>query len=241
MKKIFALVLSIVMLLSLVPSVFAANTLNGCKHPNMTTTVVSEQLPDCYHTLYRETLKTCPDCDYEEMFIEVGNEYQHGQIETTVVNTPATCVSNGWVTMSAVCKKCGQKVNSAIQPSEKVTHAVKIGEEYPDCYVIQEHSVAGNCDSYGFREKVLYCTDCDCVVKVLEHEQLPMSEHYWTDWEVKDGVEERHCISCGLIETRETNETHFNENVIAKILNYFKNLFETIKAFFARFNPAAIG
>ena len=140
--------------------------------------------------------------------------------------------------MSAVCKECGQKVDGAIQPTNKIQHGVKIGEEYPDCYVVQERAVAGNCDSYGFREKVLYCTECNCVVKVLEKEQLPMSEHYWTEWEIKDGMAERHCISCGKVERQEQvlaepiTETEINNDFLKTIINILKTMMEYLKKLF---------
>lgn len=242
MKKVLALVFVLVVITSFSVTTFAAETTNGCTHPNMTVTV-EEQPADCYHTYYRCESRTCPDCDYTEMFVTVGNEYAHGEIETINNSTTPTCISQGWFAIKKVCKDCGQVVGGAIQPTGNIMHGVKDGAEYPDCYIVLERAVAGNCDSYGFREKVLYCTECKCDVQVLEKEQLPMSEHFWTEWVIKGEYAERRCLSCGKVEQQEQvlgEPIVVTEIVVedagnacvTRVLNWFRDMIEMLRNYF---------
>lgn len=226
MKKfVFVVSVLVLFLFCCMTHVQAASAVK-CEHTNMIVTVVKEQPADCYHTYYKEVVYSCNDCDYRSFEITQGNDYKHGEIEFVDHSTPATCVEQGWLAYSYVCKKCGQKVGGGMVPRPNVQHPVDKNGKCA-CYETRVTSVAGNCDSYGFVETTVWCTECNCEVSKTV-ERTPMSEHFWSEWSNNNGVLERHCISCGKTETQP------GEHKTADMATYFKNIFEKFRMFFER-------
>lgn len=226
MKKTLTLVVSLVAILLFTVVARAADA--ECKHTNMTTTV-EEQQADCYHTYSKTVTRKCNDCSYVTFEVTKGSAYKHGEIEVVDNSTPATCVANGWLAYSYVCKECGQIIGGGIQPIPQIAHPVD-ADGSQTCYEPRVRSVAGNCDSYGFIETTVWCTECNCEVSKTR-ETTPMTEHYWSSWVNHDGVAERHCITCGKIDTEISETVEMEPNAQ---LNQFRMIIEKIKMFFER-------
>jgi len=210
-KRIFSVLLTIVMLIGLLPTGIIAAT---CSHPNMETTVVP---PTCYEAGY--TQYHCPDC--KETFKFTGEPaLNHPNMETTVV--PPTCYAAGYT--QHYCPDCKETFKFTGEPAlnhpnmtETVVPPTCYKEGYtlyscPDCGENFKHNVVPALNHPNMTETVvpptcyeegytLYsCPDCG---ENFKHNIVPSINHPNMEKTVigatcyEEGCTLYHCPDCG--------------------------------------------
>lgn len=150
----------------------------------------------------------------------------HAVSEKETAFTCPAAQSTGWY-----CEDCGAwligDIGSLNHPNAQTAEAVPSA-----------------CNRQGYAAGV-YCPDCGELLS--GHEALPLADHTWSGWTVtqqptaeRTGTETRTCSVCGAAETRsieklpqpEDSGSESAPNFIQKIVQWFRNLFEKIAAFF---------
>ena len=179
LRKVYACILTLCMLVSMLPA-FAADTDASCMH-KWTEKVIKDA--NCTQTgLVKKTCELCGDFEYEK------TPFKHGEGKEVVKD--ATCTKPE--TVGLYCEKCGELIGKVQEVGKALGHDLGKGtEKKADC--------AGP-------DRVEYtCKRCgETVVEAIEGGEAA-KEH---DWEAKivpatcktKGYEARVCKACGKVE-----------------------------------------
>jgi hypothetical protein len=149
----------------------------------------------------------------------------HAVTEKETAFTCRAAQTTGWY-----CEDCGAWLNGDA-----------VLRDHPNAQTAE--AIPSTCTEQG-RSAGVYCPDCG--VWLSGHEALPLADHTWSGWTVtqqptadREGTETRTCSVCGAAETRSIDkltstdgESESAPNLIQKIVQWFRNLFEKIAALF---------
>ena len=145
-------------------------------------------------------------------------------IEANVTIVPATCLEVGKKIVK--CSRCDETEETGINA---------LGHDFDDTIEANVTIVPATCLEVG--KKIVKCSRCD----ETEETGINALGHDWGEWtvtkeatETEKGEKTRTCQreGCDAVETKEIPEVVVKVNFFQKIVNFFKELFAKIKAFF---------